>query len=240
MLHKQLHINNNIRSNSKKKRYEINKENQERKRFLIQLAVNERALNPNKKLVICGKEVCVTAFCYITGISRHSIYNPRSIRSRYKTYKNHKQIDTDDSDNNSEELNEMKLDYYENQKSTHIIKYLQHLKEFNEFMPDSNFVHVPHASKYDVFINYLYDNPNHKCSLSYFKEIWNTNFPEIKVRKYSKFTHCSFCDQRKDILSTSLDTNVRNVAKNEYREHLKYIKAEKRLLLIFIIINKIK
>lgn len=212
-----------------KKRYEIHKENQERKRFLINLAKNEKTTNPEKKLVLCSKEVCVTAFCYITGISRHSIYNAQSTKKRYKTSKKHRE---DESNDYELEMNEMKLDYYENRKSTHIIKYLQHLKEFNEFMPDSDFVHIPHASKYDVFINYLYDNPNYKCSLSYFKEIWNTKFPEIKVRKYSKFTHCSFCDERKDILATSLDTNVRNVAKKEYREHLKFIKAEKSLKLL--------
>ena len=61
----------------------------------------------------------------------------------------------------------------------------------------------PDAYKYDVYINYMIDlqkkdKNEYKCHYSYFLKIWRECFPMLKLRRVSGFTHCDFCEEKKE------------------------------------------
>ena len=50
----------------------------------------------------------------------------------------------------------------------------------------------------------------------------------MKLRRTSTFTHCDFCEEKKEILRTTLDSSTRTKTKKEYVAHIEYINSERQ------------
>ena len=235
-------------------RYNYLQENEERKRIMVQQALNQRKNNSNKKFILETFEVCVNCYIYCTGISKHSVYNPLYLKNKYgpkrnnfyriihsnneneENYENENEEDyEDDFEENKFNRNMnrhyLRLEEEKIRKNTYIMEYFSNLIAFNDVMPDSGYTCLPHASKFDVYVNYNMQMEQKEkramCSWPYFLRTWNSKYSNVKLRKHSTFTHCDFCEEMKEILITTLDSKIRTKTKNNYREHLQYVKKER-------------
>ena len=201
-------------------RYLFNKENNERKRILLNQYKEEKQILNKDKFILGENEVCIKGFSFIIRISLHSIYN-----SQYKNYKyKNKYTNNILILNENENENEM--------KKTYIMMYFSKLIEFNDIMPNTGETHLPHPSKYDLYINYIYEleikNLNeYKCSWSYFYTIWKDKYNNVKIKRCTTFTKCDFCEERKELIATTLNSIIRNKAKKELKEHYKFVEKER-------------
>lgn len=203
-------------------RYLYCRENNERKRILINIAKTARTDREENKFILGTESVCVQCFSYCTGISYHSIYN-----CNYQKYKYGKYSRSDDD-------MDVDMDLIREKKYTIISMYFINLRNWNDTFPDSGHTVLPHTSKYDVFINYLNylktnDISHYKCSYSYFITVWKEKFVHIKLRRTSGFTHCEFCEQKKEILATTMNSTLRDKTKKELHLHREFIRNERNV-----------
>ena len=92
-----------------------------------------------------------------------------------------------------------------------IIDIIKRLAELTaDKMPDKTEVHLPFSRKSDVFklviseYKDLYQDA--PPTVSYISQTWKDYCSEVKVRKKSRFTICSICDE----INTSLETALKN------------------------------
>ena len=119
-------------------------------------------------------------------------------------------------------------------KTTIISNFFVELQEYNDVFPDSATTVLPHASKFDLYINfrsYLEKKQidQYKCHYSFFCCVWKNNFKNIKLRKQSGFTHCGFCEEKKEILYGTMNQEKRTKAKKELRAHYEYVRSERNV-----------
>ena len=216
-------INNFTLPEIQKLRYLHCKENIDRKRVLVAMSLEQRSEEAEKKFILLTHAVCVECFVFCTGISRHMIYNMgyKKYNYQYNRYRKN-------------ELIEGNKDLVKERKTTIISNFFVELKEYNDVFPDSAATVLPHASKFDVYLNfrnYLEKNnmERYKCHYSFFCSVWRNKFKYIKLRKLSGFTHCDFCEENKEILYTTMNQDKRKKAKKELRAHYKYVRNERNI-----------
>lgn len=103
-----------------------------------------------------------------------------------------------------------------------------------ERMSDSGVAHPPYIVKehvYEVFQREysLLHTGEEIPTLSYFTKIWNQHRSWVKIRKHSRFTKCTVCEQ----ISTALRTAFRNglpteEVKRRKAAHIDFIALERR------------
>ena len=100
-------------------------------------------------------------------------------------------------------------------------------------MPDTSDFIIPAGTKRDVYTWYDQDRIAHdtlyeKCSASFFNNIWSRILPNVKLRKYLRFTKCCYCVKwRGTRWSKQATTAQKAEAKEKLREHYSYIKCER-------------
>ena len=80
-----------------------------------------------------------------------------------------------------------------------IASWLHLVKETADCMPDEGWYQLNIPLRAMVHANYNEDaaeegsSLEHCKSMSYFYSVWNTNFPELRLRKHCRFAKCDFC-----------------------------------------------
>jgi hypothetical protein len=93
---------------------------------------------------------------------------------------------------------------------------------------------LPHPSKYDVYVNFIHNLREkglirYSCHYSYFNKVWNKHFTSLKLRRISGFTHCDFCENKKEIIASSLDSDLRKITKHQLHKHREFIRKERNV-----------
>ncbi len=116
-----------------------------------------------------------------------------------------------------------------------IIDIINRLTELTaDKMPDKSQVHLPFTRKKDVFMHIiseyhaLYGTSSSPPSNGYISSIWRSHCPHVKVRKKSRFTICSTCDE----INTSLENALKNRSDTmniltRKRDHMDYVNRER-------------
>lgn len=116
-----------------------------------------------------------------------------------------------------------------------IILFLDRLaKATAESMPDKPQLHLPFfrtADVYEVFtkeFSRLYVNDNYPC-YNYFMRVWKMHCSNIQVRKSSRFTKCSLCEQlRSALVDTVRAGQSTEELLNQKRDHNSFVRKERR------------
>ncbi len=101
-------------------------------------------------------------------------------------------------------------------------------------MPDKSHVHLPFTRKNDVFKHVisefrdLYGPQSNPPSVGYISSIWKTYCSHVKVRKKSRFTVCTICEE----VRVALETAVKNKADtsgilSRKRLHMDHVSQER-------------
>ena len=120
------------------------------------------------------------------------------------------------------------------QKDT-IINFLDRISDdVAEVMPDSSEVHLPLFRKEDVHSLFVRDFSKlyptlQPPSLSYFYVIWQEYRFNVKVRKRSRFTKCTKCEQLRSAMEAALIKNQpTDDIRSEQMNHLEFVACERR------------
>ena len=124
----------------------------------------------------------------------------------------------------------------------HILAWFNELKRTLEKMPDSGDYMVGAARRKDVYKWYQSDQqewPNLylPCSPPYFLKVWRQKVPEVKLRKWLRFTKCSVCEHwRKVRWDFKNSPEARNEAMLELEAHYVMVKHERAYALEKVIV----
>lgn len=106
-------------------------------------------------------------------------------------------------------------------------------EDCGDSMPDKVEVHLPfhlYSELYSVFcreFKILYPNQT-PVTHDYFRRVWRTNCPRVKVMKSSRFTTCDTCDNiRAALRNQILSGNSTADLKQQRAEHLNFISRER-------------
>ena len=64
-------------------------------------------------------------------------------------------------------------------------------------------------------------------SFKHFLRVWNNTHPNIKLRKFSRFTKCTTCIGLKEKINSTLDNNRRLRYKKQYKIHIDFVKKQR-------------
>ncbi len=67
-----------------------------------------------------------------------------------------------------------------------VISYLDSLGTFGEQQPDKNEVHISHPTRKVAWENWE-KKDGHQVSLEYFRFVWKTHRPHVKIRKHLRY-----------------------------------------------------
>lgn len=120
------------------------------------------------------------------------------------------------------------------QEKDSVITYLERIADnTGDRMPDVNEVHLPFFKKTDVYDHFLKDfaelHSRNPPSFNYFCKIWRKYCPSVKVRKVTRFTKCSRCEELRaaieDAVTMGKDATLLRKQKTAHRE---FIQLERR------------
>jgi hypothetical protein len=105
-------------------------------------------------------------------------------------------------------------------------------------MPDSNEIHLPHASKKEVFWQFERDRRSSErinrsisevesISYKHFLVTWKKYMAHVKLRRQMRFTKCSICVDKKELIRYSMSSRIKDEAKAELRKHYELVKMER-------------
>ena len=116
-------------------------------------------------------------------------------------------------------------------KGDDVCVWLNALAAIHEHQPDSAQIHLAHAHRNAVYEEYMRDvdegrgfNP---VAPQHFFRLWRQHCDHIKIRKYSRFSVCSDCDDWRHKFSMTRDQPVRLELQKVLVAHLKLIRAER-------------
>jgi hypothetical protein len=112
------------------------------------------------------------------------------------------------------------------------MSWFTNLKDCLEKMPDEPVWQVAAPWKKSVFEWYKGDCAEYpqymKCSRSYFLTLWKDHFPEIKLRKWLRFSKCSTCAEfRRVRWARNTSATEKADAMIKLRSHYKFVKSER-------------
>ena len=119
-------------------------------------------------------------------------------------------------------------------KKEAIIAFVQRISEdCGDSMPHRPEIHLPfyqHKELYPVFeaeFRKLYPTMQ-PVSIRYFRQVWRTLCPNVKVMKASRFTSCDRCDELKTALRRSIIAGeCTDGIKRQRKEHLDFVSLER-------------
>ena len=80
-----------------------------------------------------------------------------------------------------------------------IIIFFEELKLDSDSMPDAEEFHLYAPKKASIFEMYCERPGSVPCGIQYFLKQWRLLFPEVKLRKYLRFTKCNTCEELKQV-----------------------------------------
>lgn len=169
------------------------------KKDFIHSKIIKKGQNNNYKeniFLVSAEKVCVRAFKVLYGVSNNLIYTS----NRFTT----------------KERPTVKLNK--------IVKFLNEMADWSNYMPDSIEIHLPYTNKqivYDMFIESLtVDNTQYKVSYKYFIFCWKKYCFNLKVRKVTRFSKCSYCTVQDEKITCTKDPDVRRKLKKQKMKHV--------------------
>lgn len=119
----------------------------------------------------CGSKCCTAYLRWLFGLNRNNMYYRRKGYQRRK-------------DKNSKECSVMA--WFTNFKLV-----LDHMPDEDAYQVNAPFKNVV----YDWYMEYVREFPEifQKTDPTYFKKIWRTEFPKLKLRKWLRFSQCLTC-----------------------------------------------
>ena len=154
-----------------------------------------------------GKPCCITMACRIYVCSRTLLYPETYAQTR--------------SEANSSN----------NPKAVAICSWFMTLKDDLDVMPDNGWFMVNHSRRRYLWEDYMVDvellsnvpGAYPELTKGYFCYVWKECFPEIRMRKYHRFSKCEFCVAlRAEIHNRTLAIASRLQAKARLSEHLQW------------------
>lgn len=120
-------------------------------------------------------------------------------------------------------------------KTVSIIAWLQAYKEYLDVMPDEGgWYMVPHSRRRYLYREYVQDSDARPalyspCTKAWFCSVWREHFPELRLRKFHRFTKCTFCVRCRSTLSDrKLSEAVRLEAKVRLKQHIAWANKRER------------
>ena len=97
-------------------------------------------------------------------------------------------------------------------KSVSVASWLTSYKLTLDVMPDQGWYMLTVVWKYVLFGHYDLDavawpHLYERCKKNHFLHVWNTLFPEIRLRKHCRFAKCGFCVQMRELQTSGTATS---------------------------------
>jgi hypothetical protein len=165
----------------------------------------------NLRVCVDGKEVqvCLTAACKVFACSRSFL---NTTKPRKKTL----------------------ADATQKAKAVDVAAWFYRLRETLDIMPDQGWYQLQHPKKMMVYEQYMLDVQSmpsmySKVSPDFFNKTWNTNFPEVKIRKHCRFAKCEFCVHHREIIGDQkVDHTLQAESKQRLGMHFKWAQTRER------------
>ena len=152
-----------------------------------------------------GKRACVRFFLWVFGWSRNRLYHKHSGQVKTRRCP----------------------------KTNSVLSWFLVFRDTLDVMPDRAEYQVPVAHKHIVWSMYMDDcrrNPGIYIQVTtpFFLRLWATFFDNIKVRKWTRFTRCDFCEKHRAIQNSSRSSNEQKCdAIVQLTDHYRHITMER-------------
>ena len=119
-------------------------------------------------------------------------------------------------------------------KCVSIAAWFHSLLETLDVMPDTGYYQLQCGRKFMLFDDYSLDVAYWpaiylKCDKTYFYQVWNESFPNVKLRKHCRFAKCEFCIDKRGTMSSPTQPELRKAdARERLKMHLSWAHTRER------------
>ena len=188
----------------------LNSKNEEFKRMQIRKSIVKSTEDTVSKFLFKSDIVCIQAFKILHGCSNNMIFGGKVHSPKIR----------------------------ESAKCSEVLMWLDELSSYCDVMPDSADIHLPHASKKEVYWQFLVDHNEeqsklpeqerkHGLSYNYFLKCWKNNRFNIKLRKQMRFAKCDTCVTNRETIRHSMSVTEKQQARDVLKAHYALVKKER-------------
>ena len=98
-----------------------------------------------------------------------------------------------------------------------------------DYQPDTDKIHLPPSDKSDIHTELVVDLGDEAVSLQHFYFIWKTEFPDVQIPAQQRLGSCKKCETFHKKIIGEKDKLAREAIKQERRDHIKDVRAERKV-----------